>query len=450
MWTLWRYILRQQVGPFVFAFFVILFILVLDLLLNIMDAILGKGLGALVVLELFGLNFAWMIAIAVPMSVLVAALMSFGRLANDNEITAMMSAGVSPASMVVPSVIASAVIAGGLMWFNETILPDSNYRSRVLMSSVRRQKPAISLKDREGTFITDFPGYVLRVERVNLDATSPVGPVSGSSLEGVQVYQIDRSGRDAPTIVAARKGTIEMWEGGAVVRLVLFDGEMIQLDTEDHARDLRTAFDTQTIIIKDRERGASAGKRYRSSYRGDRELSSSAMMVRVRKYRSQYITAGERVKKVARDTTLTGATRRIRLQSERRMQRNYQRYVDRYLVEIHKHFSIPVACIVFVLVGAPLGMMARGAGRTVAVLGSVVLFLLYWSSLIAGEQLADRHYLPPWLAMWGANIIVGVLGVILLVAVTRDVRVASMLEALPRFLESRRRREIPDDETGSS
>ncbi|OQB35021.1 MAG: putative permease YjgP/YjgQ family protein [Candidatus Latescibacteria bacterium ADurb.Bin168] len=113
---------------------------------------------------------------------------------------------------------------------------------------------------------------------------------------------------------------------------------------------------------------------------------------------------------------------------------------NQYRVEIHKKFSIPVACIVFVLIGAPLGMMARGTGRSVAIVASLVLFLLYWASLIAGEQLADRGFLPPWLAMWGANIIIGLWGIALLFSVTWNVRMASLMELVPRAIEARRSR----------
>jgi lipopolysaccharide export system permease protein len=83
--------------------------------------------------------------------------------------------------------------------------------------------------------------------------------------------------------------------------------------------------------------------------------------------------------------------------------------IDRYRVEIQKKFSIPFACIVFVLVGAPLGMRARRGGLTVGFV-SVVFFLFYYLCLIGGEQLADRAIISPWLAMWLPNIVLGVLG----------------------------------------
>ena len=444
--TIWRYILREHCGPFAFAFVVIFFVLVIDLLVDIMDAILGKGLDTSIVLELFALNFAWMIALAVPMAVLVAVLMAFGRMANDNEIVALMAAGVSPTNLGMPVLAVGAMLSLGLVWFNNEVLPDSNYRARVLMASLQRRQPAIDLKDREGVFITDFPRHVLRIDRVHIDginsqSASPTGPNTGSQLEGIVVYEYDEAGRDPATIITAATGTIELWRGGAVVRLTLHDGEMIQIDSKDPTRDLRTEFENQTIVITDQRRENSSPTDWRSAgHRNDRELSSAAMLERVELYRGQIRDAEDRSVSAASDTALTETQRADARRASRRLQRQYSTYINRYLVEVHKKYSIPVACIVFVLVGTPLGMMARGAGRTASVAVSLALFLMYWASLIGGEQLADRAILPPWIAMWGANIVVGACGFLLLFTVSHNVRIGSLLEALPRALEARRLR----------
>jgi lipopolysaccharide export system permease protein len=440
MWIIWRSILREHVGPFFLAFAVIFFILVLDLLIDIMDSILGKGIGVGTVLQLFVLNFAWMIALAVPMACLVAVLMAFSRLANDNEITALMSAGVSPALLVIPSAIASLVVAAALIWFNNAVLPEANYRARMLMNTLREQKPAISLKSREGMFITDFPGYSMRVDRVVLESPSPTGPVTGSRLEGILIYQYDQAGGSKPTVVSAQNGTIEIWDGGATIRLVLNDGEMSQVDPNDPGSYLRTSFSRQTIVITDRERQSSDRLRRGENYRGDRELSAKAMLERERVYELQIAEANKRIAGLRADPSMDAEYLRTQVASEERVREGYERFADQYLVEIHKKFSIPVACLVFVLFGAPLGMMSRGAGRGVSIVASLVLFVAYWASLIGGEQLADRNYIEPWLAMWGANIVIGGSGVVLLFTMTRNLRIASLFEFLPRKLEARRAR----------
>jgi lipopolysaccharide export system permease protein len=89
-------------------------------------------------------------------------------------------------------------------------------------------------------------------------------------------------------------------------------------------------------------------------------------------------------------------------------------------VEVHKKYSIPFACIVFILIGAPLGIMARKGGLAIGFSLSIAFFLIYWISLILGESLANDGTISPFLAMWGANILVGVLGIYLVIKAVRE------------------------------
>ena len=91
----------------------------------------------------------------------------------------------------------------------------------------------------------------------------------------------------------------------------------------------------------------------------------------------------------------------------------WQDEINKYLVEIYKKYAIPVACIVFILIGAPLGTMTKKGGFGIAASISLFFFLIYWACLIGGEKLADRSLLSPFMGMWIANIILGIAGIIL-------------------------------------
>ena len=95
------------------------------------------------------------------------------------------------------------------------------------------------------------------------------------------------------------------------------------------------------------------------------------------------------------------------------IENSYRHTIDSYWVEIHKKYSIPFACIVFVLVGVPLGIMARRGGFGVAAGLSLGFFVLYWVCLIGGEKLADRDLTSPMIGMWIANVLIGILGIFL-------------------------------------
>ena len=114
------------------------------------------------------------------------------------------------------------------------------------------------------------------------------------------------------------------------------------------------------------------------------------------------------------DLQRRGATLASRIDKQRRLQDSRERRAASYLVEVHKKFSIAVACIVFVLVGAPLGAMTRARGAAVSVALSLVFFFAYWMFLIGGEELADRGFLHPALALWRPPPVFGLLGGLLL------------------------------------
>ena len=99
---------------------------------------------------------------------------------------------------------------------------------------------------------------------------------------------------------------------------------------------------------------------------------------------------------------------------------SYKKSIDRDLVEVHKKYSIPAVCVVFVLIGSPLGILARKRGWAAAAGLSIGFFLLYWAFLIGGESLADRQKISPFWGMWSPNILVGGLGIFLVLRTVRD------------------------------
>jgi len=94
--------------------------------------------------------------------------------------------------------------------------------------------------------------------------------------------------------------------------------------------------------------------------------------------------------------------------------------MNKFNIEIYKKYSIPAASLAFILIGAPLGILARRGGMGVAIAISFLLFVVYWASLIGGEDIADRGLLSPFWAMWGANILLGIVGIYLIYIVVTE------------------------------
>jgi lipopolysaccharide export system permease protein len=419
--------------PFLLGFGVVTFILVMDVLFDYLDLVVNRGVAVGWVLQLYLMSLGYIIALSVPCAVLVATLMTFGRLSQDNEITALRASGVHLGSVLIGPLIAAAMLSAGLTLFNNYVLPESNHAFMNLLIDIGRMRPTVKLQ--EGTFITDFPGYNLLVQSVNGRT---------NEMHGVTIYQINAGG--PPTTILARSGTLTYTPDGRTAVLRLKDGEIHEVPMEEGGarKYRRLAFKTHVINIP----GAGAIlERSARMARSDRELSAAALLGQRREEEARYSTAMRIQRKQLRGRTVppdvlalfrfedlpwsarwvetlrrwkAGPGAVERLMTERPyeaselnvwlLQRDaYVKRIASLSVEIHKKFSLPAACVVFVLIGAPIGMRVRRAGPAVAFL-SVAFFLFYWLCLIGGEELAHRLLIPAWLAMWLPNLVLGALG----------------------------------------
>lgn len=475
---LWRYILRAHVGPFVFSNAIIIFLFLLQFLMKRAGDLVGKGLSTWVILELISLNLAWMLVLSVPMAVLVATLMAFGKLSADNEITIMRASGMSLYRMMAPVVLATAGVTAGLIWFNNDVLPDANVRLQTLMTDIVRIKPTLSLQ--AGVFTSDqeLPSYRILVRRT-FEKTN--------DLEGVTIY--DLSDPERAVVVTAERGTVSFSSDYSRIIMDLHDGEIHEVDNKTFHDYRRLHFLRHRVSIPASGFGFQRSDAS-STRRDDRTMSAQMMQVIVDSIdlqREQKITdAGERMighlrgyftgtmrlysaapsrvirqlppgatqaQQAAADSTAADSLARLPLDTlgaasraltdARQLQAQSMaehsgidfdaKQADRYLVEIYKKYSIPAACLVFVLIGAPLGMMARRGGFGVGAGLSLGFFLFYWACLIGGEKLADRGELSPFWGMWVANIILGIMGAILVWRTAKEARVIDW-SSLTRFV----------------
>ncbi|HXF58507.1 MAG TPA: LptF/LptG family permease [Candidatus Saccharimonadales bacterium] len=459
-----RYVLREHLFPFIIGFSIVVFLLTLDFLFDLVDLAIGKGVSAGIVLELFALSMGWMLALAVPCAVLIAALATFGRLAQDNEIAAMRANGINLLRIIGAPLLAATVLSAGLVLFNNHVLPETNHALANLMVDVSRKRPTTQIS--EGVFIDGFEGYNIFVEKVNNRT---------NEIRGVKIYQLNSSAR--PTTILADWGVFHSSPDGRVVTLELHDGEIHEMPPNDQERVYRRLM-FKTHLINIRNAGADL-ERSDSSARGDREMNLGMM-------RKQIGNLGKELaaSTAARDTLIhragfksydaflkaavprrpprgvLGALRKVvavispirppavlppgrppqlfispvtmdMIQMRQIEIDALDRRMNSLNVEIQKKFSIPAACIVFVLVGAPLGIRAKKSGIGVAFL-SILFFVFYYLCLAGGEELADRRFLNPALAMWTPNVVIGLIGLWLTL---------NAAEVLP--WSARRPREIP-------
>lgn len=396
--------------------------------MKFIDNLVGKGLSYWVIIQLIGLNLAWMVTLAGPMAVLVATLMAFGSLASDNEITIMQSSGLSQLRLILPVLLVSGILCYGLVLFNNRVLPEANHRTKVLTNDIQRTKPTFVIEP--GKFTDDIGGYNMLVKK-----TYP----SSNKLEGILI--IDNSTPDAYNILTANNGEISYSKDYSKLLIDLYQGEIHHLDKRNIYDDYRVVKFEKHIVAIDAQGFGFSKSDENALSRGDRELSADSMSNIIKSiltnYEIELNKTAEGILSLAKEFANFNYTipqdsvkvrqnnlyvqvlinkyksNKAKVVSRKQMEMSNQKQIDTLKVEIDKKYSIPFACVVFVLIGAPLGIRIRRGGFGMAAGMSLVFFLLYWAFLIGGEKLADREMISPFMSMWSANILIGVVGLYL-------------------------------------
>ena len=434
-----KYIVKEHISPFIMALFVLLFVLLANFLLKSIDKFLGKGLDMFLLGEFIFLNLAWILALAVPMAVLVATLMAFGRLSSDNEITAMRSSGTDFLQLLLPAIGFGTVITLLMMVFNNFALPEMNHKARLLSSDLSRKRPDLEFE--AGYFIDTLP-----------ENNILLGGRKDDLFTDIIIF--NKASDISQRTVTAREGTIETLEDGVLLNLT--DGVIHELSSRDDEY-RQIFFDHYQVIIP--VDNLSLNRRD-SSIRGDREMNYTMMQDKITSFHEKVENVRARVENrlskealihiptystleeinlhlnrfqisvidslnIAAPKKVDTFKRRMKnlkrgIQSDFSLINSYLRSINKYTVELHKKFSIPLASLVFILIGAPLGIMARKGGFAVSMAFSLGFFIIYWAFLIAGEEFADRGSLSPALSMWLPNLILGVLGIFLCYRTSRE------------------------------
>ena len=416
---------------------IIALMLFINFFLRAIDRFLGKGLSALTIFEYLFLNLAWIIALAVPMAVLIATLMAFGRMSEDNEINAMRASGISFTSILKPALIFGVIICLTLTYFNNYILPEMNFYARLLQGDIHKKRPGLEIEP--GHFINTIPDYSMIIRKDN-----------NGMMEDVRIFS--KENQEIQTSIYSLTGELEMLDDAIV--LMLYDGEIHELDLNDYKSYRRINFKQHKIIIPADDMMLA---RRDTSNRSDREMTVPMMLNKKANYkkRSERVQTrigrafnkvigdsivpismddallqmdNYRAEMLNKDLTPVEQRRQERklkslerqMNNEYRLIQNYQKSQNKYAVEIHKKFSLPIACILFVLVGAPLGTLTRKGGFIVAISMGFGFFLIYYIFLIGGEELADRNRVSPFIGMWAPNFLLLITGIYLTLNTVRD------------------------------
>ncbi len=448
-----------------------MFLLLMQFLMMYLDKIIGKGIPLSVIIELILSNLAYMVVLAVPMAVLVSTLMVYGAFSESNEFTATRASGIHPFRVMLPMIIGGGLLFVGMVFFSNYILPEANYRARALFIDIRMKKPGFDLK--EGVFYDGIEGYTFLVQHK---------PSESDSLFGITLFQEARYGKDE-ALIKAEQGFLSSENVSQSLKLVLVDGEMFRTirpkgssektiektrfgsytitfdlsklefsrsNPESRGRNDRTMraeamleviSTLETEIQRDAENAFNQNGSIQFLVKLDSTLQASDSLLPVRARQTLTKPLGEpRVFREPFSSSLISLNQAESFERQRDILRNAVRGMRarsvnydginntrkwkeerqaKYWVEIHKKIAIPFGALLFVFIGAPIGLLTRKGNLGVAAVISALVFTFYWIGIIQGEKLADRLIISPGWGMWGINLIYAVFGILLMVKINR-------------------------------
>jgi lipopolysaccharide export system permease protein len=438
-------LLKSFIRPFAVTFFIVMFVLLMLFLFKYIDDLIGKGFAWYIILELMMYASATNVAMALPLSILLSTIMTYGSLGENYELVAIKSAGISLTRAMYPMIIIVSILSISAFFFSDYMLPIANLKYYSLLYDVRQQRSANLLPP--GVFSSSFPGYTIRVEGKSAD---------GQILYGIMIYKKDETTNNT-TVTFAKEGTMYRTPGDLYLVLRLKDGVTYQespgesnfnprqtlmrfrfKETEQKfdlsafklkrtpeadfnanvvMMDLHQLGDLQKNENKQKDSTLKAGFVALAPYIKFFELPKKSKIIKKYSTGVKYSTIGS-LSLNEQLSVVSNAQGEVR--SVQGMVKNntvntddIEKNIRHAEVEYQKKFTLSFACVALFLIGAPLGAIIRKGGLGLPVVVSVAFFLIYYIISTIGEKSVKDGNMSPVLGMWIAIFILTPIGLFL-------------------------------------
>jgi LPS export ABC transporter permease LptF/LPS export ABC transporter permease LptG len=353
-----RYIVREILPPFAIALLVFTFVLIIPFIIDMAEELIAKGVPWLTLLRLTATLVPQALGLTIPMAFLLALLVALGRLSADREVVVLMACGVSPFRLLRPVLLLAVVCWAATSWVMIEAIPNENQNYREITMRIVADRAEGQVRPRQ--FFEDFPDTVLYVREV---------PQTGG---WVDVFAANTRNPAEPEIFIAARGRMVVNRAKRTIEMVLEDGTRHRTKVSEPATYEVVRF-KQTILNLNPE---SVFPRTGPA-RGDRELSIAELKQKI----AQFESIGQSP--------------------------------HNQIIEIHKKFSIPIACFVFAFIGLGLGISNRRDGKLASFVVGIGVIFVYYIVMFGAHSMTKGGLLPAWLAMWVPNIVLGAVGLFL-------------------------------------
>lgn len=461
MKTIHKLVLKSYLGPMILTFFIVMFVLMMNIVWRYIDELVGKGLSAGIIIELMTYFMANMLPLGLPLAVLLAAIMTMGNLGENYELLAMKSAGMSLVQITKPLIILIGLISVASFFIGNNLVPYANKKILSILYDIRQQKQNLEFQD--GLFFNGIDDMSIRVGHQDPET---------HLLTEVLIYDNRSSSGNMNTIVAD-SGYIRLSDDKRFLLVTLYNGEMYEQNrttsgnnqwyTKSSLRHHVFALQEQIIPMTGFDMGRTSSDQFSNSqtkniHQLQGDIDSLERNVSTATNRSYEPLLKERI--FTKDNSVlplpdslrtdrTGFSNPLFIDSLETLQardkksiwgiarssaknsRNMFSFDEsaakeslnqlyRSKVEWHKKLSLPVSIMIFFLIGAPLGAIIRKGGLGLPVVVSVLFFVIYYIISLTGEKAAKEGNWEAVYGMWLSTFILTPIAVYLTYKATND------------------------------
>lgn len=472
-------VVRAYLGPFILTFFISLFVLVMQFLWKYIDQLVGKGLETSIILELLFYASATLVPMALPLAILLSSIMTMGSLAENLELVAAKSSGISLLRLMRPLMFLSTIISFTAFLFANYGMPVANYKLKSLLFSIQRTRPAIDIP--EGAFYDGIKGFEIFIRKKEPD---------GKSFQDVLIYDHSKDMYGASSVTMARRGILNMTDDNRFLVLRLYQGMRIDdrnfFTKEREGLPLyRETFSEQQVLfdlssskfsrnddglVKNQYSMMTVGQlnqvneelqtdvdhlntntslmmQYMSSL-ADRSSNEQQVAIpdiykegiiqqipdidvyteiedrplKVNFSNNQFLNAfnEEQVQMIKTSALQSAEEIKSKIEEHKSLLKGKQSQIAKNRVEFHRKYSLSIACLILFFIGAPLGAIIRKGGLGLPLIFCIVIFIIYYVISTIGEKSVKQLTLSPFMGMWISTFILLPFGLFLTLKASTD------------------------------
>jgi lipopolysaccharide export system permease protein len=481
------YVLKAFIGPWIITFLLCVFILLMQFLWRYIDDLVGKGLEFSIIMELMFYASFSLVPLALPLAGLLASIMAMGKLGETNELFAMKAGGVSLYRIMSPLIVFNIIISFAAFFFSNNLMPYTNLKMRSLLFGIQQQRPEVIIQN--GIFVEPADDICIKVDNKS----------HNNDLNGILIYD-HRNSSTPNNVTMATSGNILITEDNSMMILELHDGTRhedvkgskyqhqsskferqvtyLELDATGLDKNNEEFFKGGYEMLDNKQLSFTMDSLNNSLTNREQEICSNFKRFQIFKGMNEVYASGNEVRQWAKCPPLritaedeSVATKiqidtLLSMMDKKQKQQVYEfavnysrsastyvgivtdeicgtrRWIVRHEIEWFRKYALSVACLLFCLIGIPLGSIIRKGGFGLSMVVSIFIFLLYYIVSTTFESTVKELVTPAYLGMSISTLLLLPIGIYLVVAVANDnLRISpQVMNKIVNIFKSRKKR----------